>query len=150
MAALAVVTDTQTPVSADGVARASLDAVLTSDDWRLLAMLRERAVMARVSPRVEPFHFCALIEANPAAAVEGFADAVMHVLPQAMGRPVLFRRPGPQGPSFDEIWVLGVLDACVRGDETSLRFALNARCSLALRRPLAFVFKGLAARLDQA
>lgn len=122
--------------------------ILSAREAARLAFLRERALRVRVAPRVEPFRFCALIEADPQREVTAYADAVMHVLPQAVDRPVLFRRPGAQAPSFDESWALGVLAACARGDEASVRFALGARCAGPLRRPLAFLFKGLAARLD--
>ncbi|MEL7347869.1 MAG: hypothetical protein AAFN17_08960 [Pseudomonadota bacterium] len=137
------------PIATADISRAHLDHALTLRETQTLAFLRSRAVMVRVAPRVEPFHFCALIETNPHLAAEAYADGALHVLPKAIGRPVVFRRDGAQAPSFDESWVLGILAACDRDDEASVRFGVASRCAAAFRRPLAFLFKGLASRLDE-
>lgn len=136
------------PAATTEIARGHVEHTLSAREVQQLAVLRERAVMVRVAPRVEPFHCCALIEANPHCEVTAYGDAILHVLPQALGRSVLFRRLGGQRPSFDEGWALNLLAVCGRGDEASVRFALGSRCAHAFQRPLAFLFKGLASRLE--
>lgn len=115
---------------------------------QLLHLLRARAIDTQLAPRVEPFHFCALIEATPDRAAEAYLDGLLHVLPQALGRPLLIRRPGPARASFDEAWIIGLIEAAARDDTASLRFAIASRVARAYRRPIGFLVKGLACRLD--
>ena len=102
----------------------------------------------QLAPRVDPFRYCALIEAAPDRAAGAYADGLLHVLPRALGRPLLVRRPGAAGPSFDEAWIVGLVEAVRRDDAASAGFALASRVPKPFRRPLAFLFHGLARRLD--
>ncbi|MEM9784097.1 MAG: hypothetical protein AAF899_16680 [Pseudomonadota bacterium] len=118
-------------------------------DVLLLGKLREQAIDAQLAPRVEPFHFCAVIEASPDRAAGAYLAGLLHVLPKAIDRPLLIRRPGAILPSFDEAWILGMVSAMRRDDAASLRFAIASRVERPFRRPLAFIIRGLADRLDE-
>ncbi|MEM6422820.1 MAG: hypothetical protein AAF698_09545, partial [Pseudomonadota bacterium] len=139
---LAATQDSVPQGSATDAARGQVNRTPSEQEVQQLGFLRARALRVRVAPRVEPFHFCALIEADPHREAASYADALMHVLPQAIGRPILFRRPGIQSPSFDEAWVLSIVASAQRGDEASLLFALASRCAAPFRRPIAFLVKG--------
>lgn len=113
----------------------------------LLQYIRSRAVRAQLAPRVEPFRFCALIEATPDNTADVFADALLKVLPRALGRPMLIRRPCASSASFDEVWLVGLIMSRRRSDHASVIFGLQARVSKAYRRSLAFLVTGLAERV---
>lgn len=48
-------------------------------------------------------------------------------LPSMLGCRMVFHEPGAQDVSFDEAWVLNLLDAVRMGDEDRYRFALLSR-----------------------
>ncbi|MEM6486995.1 MAG: hypothetical protein AAF677_01800 [Pseudomonadota bacterium] len=121
---------------------------LDATSLALLQVVRARAIDAQLAPRVEPYRFCALIEASPDRAAESYIDGLLHVLPQALGRPVLIRRPGPAPTSFDEAWLIGLIMAARRGDQASVRFGLASRVHRPFRRSLGFLVVGIAGRLE--
>lgn len=151
---LAVSHDTATPRApwARSGAAADLHPITDPAERALLERLRTASVSVQLAPRVEPFKFCALIEAAPDREADAYLDALLRVAPGALGRPLLIRRQGAAGPSFDEAWLLALISAARRGDTASLRFAVASRTrsdtdGRALSRSLGFIATGLAGRL---
>jgi len=114
-----------------------------------LAVLRRLAAQARLSRREEPERMCALLQVRPAAEAEAYGEALLRLLPVATGRRVTFRRPGAGSRSFDEAWVLTLLDSIRAGDADSVRFALASRVATHMRRPVRFLAEGFARRIDR-
>ncbi|MGF1551589.1 MAG: hypothetical protein ACFBWO_03685 [Paracoccaceae bacterium] len=123
-------------------------AALPEEERRLLRLLRRRAALTCLRPRIEPFLFCAALEATPERDADACLDAVLRVAPHALGRRFRMHHPSAAGVSFDEAWLLGLLRAYRRGDHRSAAFALASRCRHALRRPFGALANGLATRLD--
>jgi len=121
---------------------------LDARDRAVLDALRRRAADARLAPRIEPFRFCALIEATPEREAGAYLDAVLRVLPAALDRRVAVHHPGAAALTFDEAWLIGTLRAFRDGDEASAAFALASRVARPMRRPLGFLLRSLAERLD--
>ncbi|MEL6268065.1 MAG: hypothetical protein AAFR52_20920 [Pseudomonadota bacterium] len=148
MVHLAASRDVVIPGSRYAVAGRDPGTAPTATDDTLLQLLRTRAINTQLAPRVEPFRFCALIATAPDRGACSYVDGLLHVLPQALGRPLLVRRPGGATPSFDEAWIIGLIASMKRGDGASIQFALASRVSKPFRRPLAFILNGLSRRLD--
>lgn len=113
----------------------------------LLSRIRARSVSTQLTGRIEPFRYCALIEAMPDRETDVYLDAVLKVLPQALDRPLLIRRPSADSASFDEAWLVGLIMAHGRGDGASFAFGIAARVGRPLRRMVGFLVAGLAARI---
>ncbi|MEM7496477.1 MAG: hypothetical protein AAF371_00630 [Pseudomonadota bacterium] len=58
---------------------------------------------------------------------------LLKLLPAALGRRVVFHRPGARETTFDEDWLLRLMDTIRRGDENSATFALASRVEPRLR-----------------
>ena len=78
--------------------------------------------------------------ADPAAR----AQALVRILPEALGRRPAIRRPGEPILSFDEAWLLALLAAGARGDAASAAFLLRSRALPGSRGAVATLAQGLA------
>jgi hypothetical protein len=67
----------------------------------------------------------------------------------ALGRRVVFHRPGAREMTFDEAWLLRLVASIRTGDSDSLAFALASRVPRPLRAPVLFLAEGLANALDE-
>ena len=114
-----------------------------------LSVLRRLACRARLSRREEPERMCALLQAQPAAEAEAYGEALLRMLPVALGRRVTFHRPGAGSCSFDEAWVLALLRSIRADDGDSVRFALASRISRHMQRQVRFLAEGFACRIDR-
>lgn len=123
------------------------DDVVTSTQPPLIAFLRLSALACRAAPRGS-LRACALLD--PDAGAEDYAMALARTLPEmTMRRPVIWR-PGATGRSFDEDWLLSLLDALRRRDGASLRFLTRSRVRPEAAPYLLLVLRGLCERLDSA
>lgn len=75
---------------------------------------------------------------------------MLKMLPLALGKRVVFRRPGAKEPSFDEAWLLQLLSSVRSGDEASIAFALGSRVQRSHRRMMRNLAKHSIAALDAA
>lgn len=73
----------------------------------------------------------------PLNGEEDALSLLLRFLPVALGRRVVFRRPGAADTTFDEAWLMGLLRAAARGDAASLRFALASRLPRRYHAPVA-------------
>lgn len=67
---------------------------------------------------------------------------LLKLLPIALRRQVVFHRPGAEDTTFDEEWLLSLLDSIRRKDDNSVAFALCSRVEPHLRSTV----RGLAER----
>jgi hypothetical protein len=110
--------------------------------------LRRLALESRLERRVEPDRACALLRTEPEAAAAAYARALLRILPAATGRRIIFHRPGVESLTFDEAWLLRLIEAIRGRDGDSLRFAICSRVARGMRGPVRFLAEGLADRLD--
>ena len=75
-------------------------------------------------------------------------DLLLQDLPKAIGRRLRFFEPGAAELSFDEAWLLGVIEAIRAGDSDRYRFALLSRMRREPAARLHFLFCKVAHSLD--
>ena len=107
-----------------------------------LAALRMAALSCRSAARLDVFEACASLSLEPDPSVS--TEALIRALPQAFGlRPVLFR-PGNPAVSFDEAWLLRLIDAQRMGRTDDAAFLLTSRVAASMRRHVGFLAGAIA------
>ena len=128
---------------------------LTTDPCRaappvpeLLRGIRRTAARSRARARLDLFGACAMLSADRATAGRAYLDTFLRTVAQGLGRaPVIYCEACPQ-MSFDERWVLALLDAQRRGDRDSFAFLLCSRLPRVARRHIAFLIAGIARTVE--
>lgn len=116
----------------------------------VLRRVRRVAARARASARLDLFGACAMLATDRQIAGRACLDTLLRTLEQGLGRaPVIYCETCPQ-LSFDERWILALLDAHRRGDRDSSAFLLCSRLPRAARRHVAFLIAGVAQSADAA
>lgn len=110
-----------------------------------LRRLRHHAARVRVSPRLDLFHACAQIAPEVEEIGDASITALLRCLGQALGHQPVFHRVDALEVSFDEAWLIQLLDRLAAGDASSAGFLLMRRVPLAYRRPLIVLLNGTAA-----
>ncbi len=82
------------------------------------------------------------------AVMDGALDQLLHALPGAIGRRLTFHETGAAELSFDEAWLIGVIEAIRTGDADRYRFALLSRMRREPASRLHFLFCKVAHSLD--
>lgn len=113
-----------------------------------LNKLRLLALRCRAAARLDLFQACALLSTDRQTAANAYADALFRTLGQGLGRPPRIFVPGSTDLSFDERWLMALIDATETGDEASRTFLLSSRLRPEARRALAFLVTNLTDRLD--
>jgi hypothetical protein len=112
-----------------------------------LRRIRRAAARARASARLELFGACAMLSADRDVAGRAYLDTLLRTLAQGLGRaPVIFCETCPQ-TSFDEQWLLALLDSHARDDRDSFAFLLCSRLPHTARRHVGFLIGGMARSL---
>ena len=111
----------------------------------LIALLRLATLECRAAPRAD-LHACTVL--SPEADAADFAVALARALPSATDRRVVLWRPGAEGLSFDETWILALAAAMRRGDRDSVRFLTGRRVRLEAVPVLRLLLSGLARNLE--
>lgn len=104
-------------------------------DRGLLAQLRFVACTCRAGARVDPSCDCTA----PGAGMKQCLGALVAIAPHATGRHLTFYRPGEAEVSFDESWVLALVEAAARGDGDSLCFLVFRHVARASRARIVFL-----------
>ncbi|MEM9147396.1 MAG: hypothetical protein AAGC57_14490 [Pseudomonadota bacterium] len=73
---------------------------------------------------------------------------LLKLMPMAFGRRVVFHRPGASDTTFDEAWLLRLIESVRNGDEASATFALCSRVERRLRPAMRNLAKRCAENLD--
>ena len=113
-----------------------------------LNKLRLLALGCRSAARLDLFQACALLSTDRETAANAYAVALFRTLDQGLGRPPRIFVPGCSDLSFDERWLMALIEATENGDDASRTFLLNSRLRPDARRALAFLVKNLTDRLD--
>lgn len=96
----------------------------------LLFALRELAGRCSALPHLDFF----TASSEPCKTFRERATRLLRVLDQALGRRPVFLRPGESATSFDERWLLAVIEAQTQGDRDSLEFLLCRQVGASKRR----------------
>ncbi|MBS1302708.1 hypothetical protein [Loktanella sp. SALINAS62] len=112
-----------------------------SPELPLLTLIRMSALDCRVAARASATA-CATID--PTASSNVFAAQLVKILPQVLERRPVIWRPGTRGATFDEEWLLAVVDAVRRGDVDSERFLLRRRVKPASLHTVRLLVRGMA------
>ncbi|MFN3955319.1 MAG: hypothetical protein ACK4LQ_12770 [Pararhodobacter sp.] len=102
-------------------------ALPTNEDAARLDALRHLFRLSRARARLDPFEACAMLATAPSRAAPASAEALLRALEASLGRALVLYRPGEAMLSFDERWLLGLLDAAQRDDTDSMAFLLLRR-----------------------
>ena len=111
----------------------------------LIALLRLAALECRIAPRAG----LPAADAIRAAALEDMATMLARLLPTLLLRRPVIWRPGAEGRSFDEDWLLALARAERRRDRASVGFLLRRRARPDGAAVLRMLVGDLAARLDE-
>ena len=124
---------------------------LMFDQGAVAVLNKFRLLMARVkcAARLDVFNACAVLGADPTTSTTAYAEALLRVLQQGLGRAPILYHPGDLELSDDEAWLLRVLLSAQSGDEDSLRFLTTRRLSRETLRPTIFLVRNLAARIEE-
>jgi len=123
-----------TPSSPEPVARPA------PVDRALLARMRLVACACRAGARVDASCNCT----GSGAGTRPCLGALVAFAPQATGRHLTFYRPGEPEISFDESWVLALIEAAGRGDDDSLHFLTIRHVVPSSRARIVFLAHGVA------
>ncbi|MEM1099935.1 MAG: hypothetical protein AAGH73_00195 [Pseudomonadota bacterium] len=93
----------------------------------LLNRVRFLAQTCRAEARLDLAVACAAIHACPEKSLDAVATSMVRVLSEAVGSHVSFRAPGAADMSFDEEWLLRVVDRAIAKDTMSVEFLLRRR-----------------------
>lgn len=110
----------------------------------VLNKLRCQAVTSRAKARIEFFSACAVIDPKATTSAADRLTLLLRLLDQVLPGGAVVHRPGERKLSFDERWLLSVIDADRRGDRDSLAFLISRRVEPAKRRLFALLVSGLA------
>lgn len=71
-----------------------------------------------------------------------FRDALLRTLAEGLDRRMVFYRPHARDLSFDERWLMALIDAAERDEEPSLAFLTTSRLKPHARRHVLFLVGG--------
>lgn len=114
----------------------------------LLNKLRFLAMSCRCSARLDLFRACEMLGDDAQNAADSYALALMRTLPQALGTRPVIRAPDAD-PSFDELWLMRMIERATAGDNDSLTFLINSRVHTTHRHAFAPLIKGLSRNLPR-
>ncbi len=125
-----------------------LDHLQQSDDVAhivpFLNKLRFLSFECRASARLDLFQACSVLDLDSAKASDNYARILVRVIGQALDKPMEFLAPGSEIRTFDEDWLLRVLDCRMRNDTDSYLFLLMRRVPAAKRSSLDLLLKNIA------
>ncbi|PLS22609.1 hypothetical protein [Neptunicoccus cionae] len=116
------------------------------DQTGRLNRLRLSAMRCRARARVDVSEACNLLCVDEAQSELRFEEALLRSLHQGLGRKPRFYAVGAAEESFDERWLLQVLDAAERGDMTSVEFLVRSRIDKTMQRSIRFLIRGAVGR----
>lgn len=117
---------------------------------QVLHLIRQRADASRSAARLDLFKACAVLSLREEASAYDFADAVARTLEQALGHAPEWHGPEAGSVSFDEIWLLRLVERSIVCDSASVAFLISSRVPQGKRASLAYLVNGLAERVEAA
>ncbi|MEM8556037.1 MAG: hypothetical protein AAGF71_14580 [Pseudomonadota bacterium] len=89
------------------------------------------------------FEACTLVAPPSTKALDVYLAALFRTLPQALGRRLTMHPVQCQEISFDEAWLLQVINRFEANDLDSVSFLLKRRIPHVYNRPLVFLLRGV-------
>ena len=114
-----------------------------------LDLLRDAARRSRALARFAYADSCAALCLEREVAPEVAAETLVRSLPEILGRRPVFRRVGEVELSFDELWLMRIMDRIAAGDQDSVGFLLRSRLSGESLRWIRFLLSKLSTQLDR-
>lgn len=115
-----------------------------------LRLVREQQAVARDAVRLDLFKACALLALKDSSTARDYANAVVRTLGQALDKTPELRAPDADGVSFDEHWLLRVLERLRAQDDASVAFLISSRVPQPKRDSVIYLVTGLAETLRAA
>lgn len=103
---------------------------------------------ARLDRRIDPGGFLPATQCAGYPMGDKDMAALLRFLPVALGKRVVFHRPGAQSLTFDEAWLMRLVNAVRTDDQDAIYFALSSRVARHLRAPMRRLAELCADRLD--
>ena len=113
-----------------------------------LAMLRLLMRTCRAKARLPVFEACAMLHSAPSQSAQVYADALLRVLSQGLSAPPVVHALSASERSFDENWLMALLQAVRQEDHASATFLLRSRLPQHYRRSVGWLATQLVKRLD--
>ncbi|MEO1550575.1 MAG: hypothetical protein AAFR93_09100 [Pseudomonadota bacterium] len=113
--------------------------------FALLNQLRFVAMRCRVKPRTDLFKACAALHGTRAIERPAYEEVLMRGLGEALGQTPKLLAPGTAETTFDEAWLLQLIQAHASGDTASVRFLLHSRIAAQHRQQVLFLIAHAAA-----
>ena len=126
------------------VVKASPVVVCPAAERATLDFLRTSYQTCRTKPRHDIFAACDLLTCDRHVATTTYAEAVLRTLPQTLGRRPMILRPGDVVVTFDESWLLALLNACGNENRDNIAFLANSRVKPRYRPNLLYLMTRLA------
>lgn len=111
-----------------------------------LSYLRERAMALRAAGPLDLYKACAVLTLKGGGSFRDYADALIRTLEQALGHPPKMLPPDAARTSFDEDWLLRLLERSRARDAASVAFMICSRVPPENRESVVFLVDGLADR----
>ncbi len=130
-------------------ARPHLRADLSENGTAFLNHLRMSGLSCRSAARTDVFEACAVLASDGSTARQASADVLMKCLSTLLGRQPVLYRPGEQETSFDEVWLMSMVEAIERDDIDSLTFLLRSRLPREACRNVGFLIRSVSEHFRQ-
>lgn len=114
----------------------------------LLNKLRFLSASCRAAARLDLSEACAMLAPDRETAAEAYAMALMRTLSQALGHRPVIRAPGAE-PSFDELWLMRLIERAHACDDDSISFLIMRRIPPNTRHTFLPIINGLARNLPE-
>ena len=103
-------------------------------DITLLERARACAMEVRAYPRLDILKACQLISLDIDLLSSEMLEIFIRSLPAAFGRQVVIHNPGTKQLSWDEKWLLSIIEAVSRADYDSVHFLIRSAVKQKHRR----------------
>ena len=122
---------------------AAVNAGLNDTALTALNYLRLVALACRSAAWTDLLQACAVLSQNNTVAQSTYAETLVKCLSQALGTKPVFFAPGVQEISFDEAWLIRLIQSSHRKDYHSFRFLIRSRVPHIAQRNLAFLIHSM-------
>ena len=97
---------------------------MTNAEILLLERARACALEVRAYPRLDILKACQLISLDIDLLSSEMLEIFIRSLPEAFGRQIVIHHPGTKQLSWDEKWLLSMIEAVSRADYDSVQFLI--------------------------
>ena len=114
-----------------------------------LNYVRLVALECRSAARADLFQACAVLTQDKNVAHRAYAETLVKCLSQALGTKPVFYAPGVSEISFDEAWLVRLIQSSASGDLDSFVFLIRSRVPHIAQRNLAFLVHSISDPFNQ-